>query len=111
MTKKVLWLIISCLMALSLVMASCGPAVTEEEEEEEEEIMEEEEEEEEEDQGAVVTGPEEPKYGGSLRTASTSDVINWDEAYGMTTTLGGFTHNEPAEGDWAKGPTGSGEAD
>ncbi len=109
MTKKVLWLTISCLMALSLAIASCGPAVTEEEEEEEVIIGEEEEEEEE--QGGVVTGPEEPKYGGILRVVSISTVIDWDEAYAMTTTLGGFTHNEPAEGDWTKGPTGSGEAD
>jgi peptide/nickel transport system substrate-binding protein len=29
----------------------------------------------------------------------------------MTVTLGGFTHNEPAVGDWAKGPAGTAEAD
>jgi len=29
----------------------------------------------------------------------------------MTMTLGGFTHNEPAEGDWAKGAAGTGEAE
>ena len=33
MKKKVIWLVVTCLMVLSLVLASCGPAVTEEEEE------------------------------------------------------------------------------
>ncbi len=41
--KKIAWIVVSCLMALSLVLASCAPAVTEEEEvtvpeEEEEEV-------------------------------------------------------------------------
>jgi len=26
MKKKIVWLVVSCLMVLSLVMASCGPA-------------------------------------------------------------------------------------
>jgi hypothetical protein len=50
MKKKVIWLLVSCLMAVSLVMASCGPAEVEEEEEEEEVIIGEEEEEEEEEE-------------------------------------------------------------
>ena len=33
MGKKIVWLAVSCLMALSLVMAACAPAVVEEEEE------------------------------------------------------------------------------
>ena len=37
MRRKIPWFILSILMALSLVLASCGPAETEEEEEEEEE--------------------------------------------------------------------------
>jgi hypothetical protein len=46
MMKKIVWVVVSCLMALSLVMASCGPAEEEEEavtEEEEEEVVVEEE--------------------------------------------------------------------
>ena len=39
MMKKIVWVMISCLMALSLVMASCGPAAEEEEEVGEELIM------------------------------------------------------------------------
>ena len=35
MTNKIVWLALSCLMALMLVVASCGPKAVEEEEEEE----------------------------------------------------------------------------
>jgi len=73
--KKIIWLLVSCLMVLSLVIASCGPATVEEEEEEEEVIIEEEEEEEE--QEVEVTGPEKPRYGGTLYLAEVRDVTNW----------------------------------
>ena len=76
MKKKIIWIIVSSLMAISLVIVSCGPTVVEEEEEEEEEIMEEEEEEEEED--GVVTGPEEPEYGGVLSVALNQDIGGFD---------------------------------
>lgn len=45
MKIKIIWLVVSGLMALSLVLVSCGTAVTEEEEE-------------------VVTEEEVPQYGG-----------------------------------------------
>ena len=67
MMKKIVWVVVSCLMALSLVMASCGPAAEEEEEEEEvkeEEVIVEEEEEEEEEEVVIASG--EPQYGGTL---------------------------------------------
>ncbi len=60
-------------MAVSLIMASCGPAA-EEEEEEEVAIGEEEEEEE---QEVEVTGPEKPQYGGTIYLAEIRDVTNW----------------------------------
>ena len=62
---------------------------------------------------APVTTPtvEAPKYGGILNLVTTSSVVQFDEAMTMNTTLGAFTHNEPAIGDWAKGPAGTGEAD
>ena len=58
-----------------------------------------------------TTSSDKPQYGGLLSIAATSTVVQWDEAFTMTTTLGGFTHNEPAVGDWAKGPAGTGEAE
>jgi protein involved in sex pheromone biosynthesis len=75
LTKKILWLLVSCLMAISLIIASCGP--TAEEEEEEEEVIVGEEEEEEEEQEVEVTGPEKPQYGGTIYLAEERDVTNW----------------------------------
>jgi hypothetical protein len=68
--KGIIWFILSFLMALSLVMASCAKEA-EEEEEEEGVVVEEEEEEEEEEGGPPPTGNwwdkwGEPQYGGSL---------------------------------------------
>ncbi len=76
MAKKVVWLMVSCLMAISLVMASCGPAAEEEEEEEEVVIGEEEEEEEEE----TLPSPDKPKYGGTITYRSVMDPTNFDSA-------------------------------
>ena len=62
---------------------------------------------------APLTAPavESPEYGGTLNLVTTSSVVQFDEAMTMNTTLGAFTHNEPAIGDWAKGPAGTAEAD
>ena len=113
MTKKILWLVVSCLMALSLVMAACGPAVEEEEEEEEVVVVEEEEEEEEEEVVVVeeeeeVVSSDMPKYGGVLTLSRTGDVTGWDifggtSYQGLQTT---YTNQSLWEGDWAKGPAG-----
>ena len=95
MGKKIMWLVVSCLMVLSLVVASCGPAAEEEEEEKE------------------IVGQEEPQYGGTFSAASTRDTSNWDATTGFD--LMGFQisiTNEPLmAGDWAKGPAGTGETD
>jgi len=112
MKKKIVWLVVSCLMVLSLVLASCAPAVVEEEEEvvtpvvEEEEVVEE-----------VVTAPIGPQYGGVVTYNINSDVPYFDEVaggnygghvYAFTTKL---THNDLLQGDWAKGPAGTFETD
>jgi len=72
MYKKIVWLMLSCLMVVALVLTSCRPAAVEEKEEavlpeEEEEVVPEEEEEEE----VVVPAKEEPQYGGTLT------VLQW----------------------------------
>ena len=72
--KKIIWLLVSCLMAISLIMASCGTTT---EEEEEEVITGEEEEEEEEEKEEVVSGPEKPEYGGTINVALARDISNW----------------------------------
>jgi len=78
LTKKIIWLLVSCLMVLSLVVASCGTTTVEEEEEEEEVIIGEEEEEEEEE---MILPPEVPKYGGVFTRIRTSDPMGWDYAH------------------------------
>jgi len=89
MIKKVLWLFISCLMIISLLVASCGTAV--EEEEEEEAVVEEEEEvvEEKEKEEVVVKGDGkwwdkfgEPQYGGTLALRAGADPTSWDPYFG-----------------------------
>ena len=124
MKWKVVWLVLSCVMALSLVAASCTPAAVEEEEEgatvtgtvieKEAPAVEEEEEEEEE---VVVAAPTGPQYGGVAVAASAADFTYFDEVAGGN--YGGhvyapatkFTHNELLQGDWTKGPAGTNETD
>ena len=118
MKKRIAWLILSCLIVVALVLTSCGPAEEEEEEETQtvvgtvEEVEEEEEEEEEE-----VTAPTGPQYGGIATLASATDITYFDEVVGGN--YGGhvyapstkFTHNELLQGDWTRGPAGTGEFD
>ncbi len=95
MAKKIVWLVVSCLMAVSLVVASCGPAAEEEEEE-----------------GAFLP-PDEPKYGGVLNLAINADTSGFDPYSTMSllcTTLN-IGHEELLTGDWCKGPAGTGETD
>ncbi|MFC2057069.1 hypothetical protein ACFLTO_05855, partial [Chloroflexota bacterium] len=105
MGKKIIWLFVSCLMVLSLVMASCAPAVVEEEEEVvEEEVMEEEEVEKE----VVAPTIEVPEYGGMLRLSSSRDIIDFDVVVGKPWQAQTFTltNEELMGGDWTKGAAG-----
>jgi len=89
------------MMALSLVMMSCGGG----EEEEEEEVVEEEEEEEE-----VVVEEEEPQYGDQVTIAMSADWSRWDPATTQAIMVGHmqWTSNEMIQGDWTKGPVALG---
>jgi len=104
MTKKIIWLLVSCLMAVSLLVASCGPTA---EEEEEEEVItgEEEEEEEEKEEEVVKPGVEVPKYGGLIRLVRTMEPTIFDP---LRAFVGGLGIMNPGlwTGDWAKGPAG-----
>jgi len=115
MKRKAVWLILSCLIVAALVLASCGPAAVEEEEGktvvgkvvEKEAPVEEEEEEE-----VVTPKPTGPQYGGVYTFGVTADVLGFDESstnpyqtYSMN-----LTNESLLVGDWARGPTGTGEA-
>ncbi|MFC2056983.1 ABC transporter substrate-binding protein [Chloroflexota bacterium] len=113
MKKKFVWVVVSGLMALSLVMASCAPAVVEEEEEvvveeeveEEEEVIVEEEEEEEE----MAPTAEAPKYGGMLRIPLERNLTYFealDGGHGAGAFTFCVTNEELWGGDWARGPAG-----
>ncbi|MFC2038647.1 ABC transporter substrate-binding protein [Chloroflexota bacterium] len=131
MTKKIIWLMVSCLMALSLVMASCGPAAVEKDDEEKDVVTEKEEEEKEEaekeevskkemvtttlkkvDGTSVTVTREKPKYGGTHTQMLASFGLEvFDPAHGIWvagTTL--FqTQSSLITGDWARGPLGTNE--
>ncbi len=109
MKKKIVWLLVTCLMVAALLLASCAPAVVEEEEvipeEEEEEVIPEEEEE-------VIPEEEKgPTYGGVLNLFMATGVMGFDDAlvppYGCNTLR--HTNEELTTGDWTKGPGGTGE--
>jgi len=121
MGKKIVWLVVSCMMALSLVMTSCGGAEEEEEEvvveEEEEEVVVEEEEEEvvveeEEEEEEVVVSEDKPQYGGWLTVTFMMDIRDFDEVTGFhaspATAIQSYCE-ELWTGDWARGPAGTDE--
>jgi len=66
MKKKTVWLVVSCLMVLSLVLASCAPAV-----EEEEEVVTPQEEE--------VTAPEEEEVVVEEEVASAPETVTFPD--------------------------------
>ncbi len=110
MIRKLIWLLISCLMILSLVVASCGPAAEEEQVEVGKKDMvqlslkkl---------DGTTVTTSVEKPEYGGTLITAMTSDYSGFDPTLMQAIRVGHmqFTSNELIQGDWIRGPQGTGE--
>jgi ABC-type transport system substrate-binding protein len=89
--KKVVWLLVSCLMVLSLAMASCGPAAEEEEEEE----------------GVSI---DEPQYGGKLTIISPTDITVFGAAaLPRSVQQGGFVIEQILGVDRTRGPAGTGE--
>ncbi len=120
MNKKVTWLLVSCLMVLALMLASCGSAVIEEQEEEvvteqEEEVITGEEEEAERGpemvQDSLGRLVEKPKYGGQFIQISPTGPRHFDEPFGHPYySISLFlTQDELYQSDYAKGLAGTGE--
>ena len=113
MRKKVLWVFLTLLTVVALILTSCKTETTTE------------------DEGTTITGtttetpapPEEearmettaekPQYGGVATGALAADVGGFDEGWHGPTVLYSqrLTHDELLQGDWAKGPSGTGEAE
>ena len=108
MKRKIMWLLLSCLMVVSLVLASCAEAEVEEEEKvappppkEEEAVVEEE----------VVPAVDEPQYGGSL-TFTVTQVATEIFDPGISSKSAEtaiLSYGRLGIADWARGPAGTNE--
>jgi len=123
--RKMVWLIASCLMAVTLLLASCGPAAVEEEVvpgEEEEEVVpvtEEEEEvvaEEGKEKEIVVDAlgklVEKPQYGGTLTGLMGTNIKTFEvlQAGSLCNINWSFVYESLGSGDWTRGPAGTNES-
>jgi len=109
MKGKIAWLIVSSLIVVALVLASCGPAAVEEEVEEKavEEVVVEEVEEEE------VVAPVEkgPQYGG-VTAVATGQTGGFDPANVFNFWPSGLLcYDVLVVVDWSRGPSGTGETE
>ena len=126
MLKKFTWIIVCCLMVISLVVTSCSTTdtgVIQEEDEQEEVKIEVIEGTEEQVQDDVVTPEKEmvrnaagnmvekPVYGGTLNLYQPSSPLNWDEAFSARMMMWPTTYINDMLliGDWSKGSLGTGE--
>lgn len=100
--KKIVWLLISSLMVISLVMASCNgedkdePAIPEVGETE---------------QVEEYASPDVPKYGGEFVRIRLNDPTSWDYAASSDMFTVSLMGEELLMGDWTKGPAGTEEND
>lgn len=105
MKRKFIWILVSCLIGLSLVLMSCGQTDTDQNQNQPPSGGGEP------DQGETVTSNE-PQYGGTLYLRTRNDIVYWDS---IDTGGGGITrdltHQRLWDGDWSKGPAGTGETD
>ncbi len=112
--RKILWILVSSLMILSLVMASCSPAEEEEidlttETRIEKKTKTEEEVKEEEKQVETVG----PVYGGWITACTPREIMDFDEVKGWQAAAytRQVTNQDLLTGDWSKGPAGTNELD
>ncbi len=116
MRKNILWMVVSCLIALSLMMAACAPAATP-------------------TAPAAPTTPapsatpsapttpttpvpekpqqqpvssDKPKYGGTVNILQVADITSFDPAVNSGLATVTYTNDFLVQADWAKGPAGTG---
>ncbi len=116
MKKKIVWMLVSLLMVLSLVITSCAPKEVEEKKAEEKaavKVVEKAEKEVAEkevvEKEKGLLPPEVPKYGGTLTLALAGDILSFDLLYAgqpIPQPPLGLTNDPLWAGDWAKGPAG-----
>jgi len=119
MKSKILWLVLGCITATVLVLLSCAPAApvptptptptptpapapkeTAPPREKKEMVRD-----------SLGRSVEKPKYGGLFTHVLGTDTRSFDEAFSSPWLVPNLhmTNEELSEGDWAKGPSGSGE--
>ena len=104
MKNKSIWLAIMSFMMVAILLASCGQSGTTTTTR----------------TTSATTGASDgtttghaatPIFGGTLTTATTGDIINWDPTTTSTIFVGHmpYTSSKLIQGDWTKGPQGSGQ--
>ncbi|HEY95785.1 MAG TPA: ABC transporter substrate-binding protein [Dehalococcoidia bacterium] len=90
--KKIFLVLVSCLMVLSLIIASCGTKETDKEQD-------------------GYRDPDEPKYGGTM-TFAWFEPQGWDPYYTFMVSCSTLyvVNEELLMGDWSKTPAGDGSA-
>jgi peptide/nickel transport system substrate-binding protein len=118
MTKKIVWMVVGGLMALSLVMAACGPAApVETTEEGEKKVISQPDEEKEQPKETEVVAEEVvedmgPKYGGKLILVEKGDITRYSPiAHTVASAIISPINEELWGGDWTKGPVGTNDTD
>ncbi|UCD08744.1 MAG: ABC transporter substrate-binding protein, partial [Dehalococcoidales bacterium] len=119
MTKKIVWFIVSCLMVVTLVLASCaeetdtGGTVTTTDEGQTVTVGSDDETREEPGKPSVMVDPDKPRYGGRLVILAGSDISNWNVASGACQwpSQGGYVIEQILGIQREKGLAGTGETD
>lgn len=97
--KKYILLLVSCLMFVSLLVASCGDKETETEKDKDSTVK------------TEYADPLTPKYGGTHVRIRTSDWNTWDYAAKSDMFCPAWIGEELLGGDWTRGPAGTKEND
>ncbi|MEE8412943.1 MAG: ABC transporter substrate-binding protein [Dehalococcoidales bacterium] len=118
---KLIWVVVTCLMILSLIVTSCGQAEVADEENgpgiavktetKEQQEVEEKTEEKATVQEEEAVSPDVPRYGGTYTQVLTTDPRGWDETKTLHFWIysNQLTNQMILEGDWSRGPAGTGE--